>query len=142
MTTKQITSKIQVKMRSKSKSAKKNSKSKAQEPKIMRGGDDGRYVMPGAYFGNGTKGYYGEGSNELSSSGNQKAVSRGSIWKTGDYTGPNLYPMGGGDYGCKKRKSKKLSKLSKPKSKLLKSKKNKTAIKSQNGGFLSSFFNY
>ena len=112
---------------------------------VMKGGDDGRYVLPGAYFGKGTDGYYEAGSSKLSKSGSQLAASRGTIWDSGNYTGPNLYPTGGGSCGCNKRKSKNARKSNKSRKSSNSSKskhanhKRKLAVKSQNGGFWSSF---
>jgi len=98
-------------------SNKKSSKRTNKRSKVMRGGNNGRYVLPPSYFGSGKQGYYPDGSSELSNSGNQVAVSQGTIWKNGNYAGPNLYPaMAGGGCGCSgsprktKRKSKSKSK--------------------------------
>ena len=98
---------------SKSKSkpkSKKNSKSNhrgRRSLKVMKGGDDGRYVMPPSYFGNGTSGYYAAGSPELIQDNKQVSVSQGSVWEGGQYAGPNLYPMQGGNCGCGSRKNQK-----------------------------------
>jgi hypothetical protein len=73
---------------------------------VQRGGDDGRYVLPPAYFGKGMQGYYADGSSELNSCGKQNAVSHGVISADGKWAGPNLYPMMGGACGCSGRKSK------------------------------------
>lgn len=70
--------------------------------KHQRGGDTGRYVLPPAYFGKGTSGYYPDGSTELKTHGAQHAVSHGVISSDGKWAGPNLFPMMGGDCGCKK----------------------------------------
>ena len=92
----------------------------------MRGGDDGRYVMPPSYFGNGTSGYYAAGSPELVGAGNQVSVSQGTVWEGGKYAGPNLYPMQGGTCGCGSRKTKSKSKSKSTKSKSTKSKSTKS----------------
>lgn len=81
-----------------------NSRTKSRK---MKGGDGsgGRVALPPSYYGKGLDGYYASGSPELNSSGKQLAVSQGTI--VGNYAGPNLFPMSGGDCGCKKqRKSK------------------------------------
>jgi hypothetical protein len=95
--------------------------------KNMRGGNNGRYVLPPSYFGSGSKGYYQEGSSELAN--NKHSVSQGTIWSNGEYAGPNLYPsMTGGGCGCngsRKKKSKKSKKSNSRKSKKSKSKNNK-----------------
>ena len=107
--------------KSKNSSNKKSSKRTNKRSKVMHGGDDGRYVLPPSYFGSGKQGYYPDGSSELSNSGRQHAVSQGTIWKNGNYAGPNLYPaMAGGGCGCSgsrktKRKTKSKSKSSKRK---------------------------
>lgn len=105
----------------------KNSKSKfstksrrLSKSKLMRGGDDGRFVLPPAYFGGKQNGYYANGSPELSNSTGEHSVSQGSIWDNGQYAGPNLYPgMSGGDCGCsgKRNKNSRRSKNPKKKSK-------------------------
>lgn len=101
----------------KSKTHKKNSRSKSNNHmslKNMRGGDDGRYVMPPSYYGNGTAGYYAPGSPELASSANQVSVSQGTVWQGGQYAGPNLYPMQGGfGCGCSSKRNKKFKNKSK-----------------------------
>ena len=75
--------------------------------KIMKGGDDGRYVLPPAYFGGKQTGYFQDGSPELSSSTTQRAVSQGVTWGNGKYAGPNLYPsMSGGGCGCSGKRNK------------------------------------
>lgn len=74
-------------------------KSHSRNP-MQKGGDVGRYVLPPAYFGNGTSGYYADGSSALNSCGKQNAVSRGVISANGKMAGPNLYPMMGGACGC------------------------------------------
>jgi len=71
----------------------------------QKGGDVGRYVLPPAYFGNGNRGYYADGSSELNSCGKQNAVSRGVISADGKWAGPNLYPMMGGSCGCSGRRN-------------------------------------
>ena len=67
---------------------------------VQRGGDDGRFVLPPAYFGKGMQGYYADGSSELNSCSKQHAVSQGVISSNGKWAGPNLYPMMGGSCGC------------------------------------------
>ena len=67
---------------------------------VQRGGDDGRFVLPPAYFGKGMQGYYADGSSEFNSCGKQHAVSHGVISANGKWAGPNLYPMMGGSCGC------------------------------------------
>lgn len=97
-----------VKQHRKSSSRSKKFKSKTNRRvsrKNMRGGDAGRYVMPPSYFGNGTAGYYAPGSPELAGSANQVSVSQGTVWKGGQYAGPNLYPMQGGDCGCSSKRN-------------------------------------
>lgn len=79
-------------------------KSHSRNP-VQKGGDDGRYVLPPAYFGNGTRGYYADGASELNSCGKQRAVSQGVISASGNMAGPNLYPMMGGDCGCSGRRN-------------------------------------
>ena len=87
------------------KSSKKSRKS--SKSKVMKGGDDGRFVLPPSYFGGKQNGYYAEGSPELSNSTGEHAVSQGSIWGNGQYAGPNLYPkMSGGDCGCSGKRNK------------------------------------
>jgi hypothetical protein len=90
----------------------------------MKGGDDGRFVLPLGYFSADNKaGYYAEGSGELNLPSNQQAVSQGTTWCGGEYAGPNLYPQlvgaqTGGGCGCGvKRKNKKSKSKSKSKSK-------------------------
>jgi len=83
---------------------KQSRKTKSRSHSRSMSGGDGRFALPPSYYGKGNSGYY-ESSN-LPSNGNQKAVSQGTIWEGGKYAGPNLYPMLGGDCGCKKRKSK------------------------------------
>ena len=74
---------------------------KTQKRKVMRGGDHNGIVnLPGAYFGDGTKGYYPAGSPELAGSDKQVSVSQGTMWADGKMAGPNLYPMLGGGCGC------------------------------------------
>ena len=83
----------------------------------MKGGDGsgGRAAFPPSYYGNGLGGYFEAGSKELiDPSGKQLAVSQGTISSNGTMAGPNLFPMIGGDCGCKKqRKSKNSHKKSK-----------------------------
>ena len=82
----------------------KSRKSHSRNP-MQKGGDVGRYVLPPAYFGNGTSGYYADGSSALNSCGKQHAVSQGVISANGKWAGPNLYPMMGGDCGCSGRRN-------------------------------------
>lgn len=92
----------------------KNTKSKSStrsrrlsKSNIMKGGDDGRFVLPSSYFGGTQNGYYADGSTELSNSTGQRAVSQGVIWDNGQYAGPNLYPkMTGGGCGCNGKRNK------------------------------------
>ena len=79
--------------------------------KVMRGGNAGRYVLPPSYFGNNPDGYYAEGSPELLTGGKQHAVSQGTISADGLTAGPNLFPMKGGNCGCKKQKKSKTGAL-------------------------------
>jgi len=105
---------------------KKNSKSKKNKSLSMKGGDDGRFSMPGAYFGNGLDGYYAAGSPELKSVGKQHAVSQGTVSSDGFSAGPNLFPMKGGKCGCNKtRKYKSLKSLKSLKKNLRKHKSKK-----------------
>jgi hypothetical protein len=121
-------SKVNNKTKSRSKSKSKSVYKSGTNSRVMRGGDDGRTSFSGSYFGNGTRGYFPEGSSELSSGGKQHAVSQGTIWEGGKYAGPNLYPtMAGGDCGCKRKPKNK-----KRKTKVV-SRKNKS--KKQSGGF-------
>ena len=97
-----------VKQHRKSSSKSKKSKSKTNRRvsrKNMRGGDAGRYVMPPNYFGDVPTGYYAPGAPELAGSANQVSVSQGTVWKGGQYAGPNLYPMQGGDCGCSSKRN-------------------------------------
>ena len=113
------------------KSKSRSSKSKSRSSKSMKGGDGsgGRVALPPSYYGNGTEGYFPGGSSELNSVGKQLAVSQGTIWGNGTMAGPNLYPMKGGNSGCKKqRKSKSKSKNKSSKSCQMKNKKKKTKI--------------
>ena len=69
----------------------------------QRGGDTGRYALPGAYFGNGTKGYSETGG--FSKGSKQMAVSDGTIHPSGSFAGPNLYPQQvGSGCGCSGKK--------------------------------------
>ena len=93
----------------------KNKKNNSRS-KVMRGGDDGRYVLPPSYFGGKQNGYV---SNYENLAG---AVSQGTVSKDAKLAGPNLYPtMGlasGGGCGCGGKKSKSnLKKSRKSKSK-------------------------
>jgi len=103
---------------SKSKSSKKSKSS------VLKGGDAGRFVMPPAYYGKGTEGYYGSGSPELNSTGKQHAVSQGTISENGQFAGPNLFPMKGGN--CKRK-----SKKNKSSKNQIKNKKRKTNKKTK-----------
>lgn len=97
-----------VKQHRKSSSRSKKSKSKTNRRvsrKNMRGGDAGRYVMPPNYFGDVPTGYHAPGAPELAGSANQVSVSQGMVWKGGQYAGPNLYPMQGGDCGCSSKRN-------------------------------------
>lgn len=49
-------------------------------------------------------GYHADGSSALNSCGKQHAVSQGTISSNGQWAGPNLYPMMGGDCGCSGRR--------------------------------------
>jgi hypothetical protein len=80
------------------KSVKSHKRNKSRRNK-QRGGDDGRYVLPMAYFGQGNKGYC---DNFKPLDG---AVSQGIIHKNGKFAGPNLSPQLGGGCGCRKRRS-------------------------------------
>ena len=102
---------------------KKSKSSRRNFSKIMKGGDDGRYVLPAAYFGGKPTGYFQDGSPELSTSATQRAVSQGVTWGNGKYAGPNLYPsMTGGGCGCSDKRNKVKSRKSKQGSKHKKSK--------------------
>lgn len=105
---------------SKSKTQKSKSKTKSRS---MKGGDGsgGRVALPPAYYGNGLDGYYAPGSKELFDD-KQLAVSQGSIWSSGNMAGPNLFPMKGGDCGCRKQKQK--QKKNKSKKNILSKRKN------------------
>jgi hypothetical protein len=105
--------------RSSKKTLKRSNKNKKNNSrsKVMRGGDDGRYVLPQAYFGGKQDGYVANFENLPG------AVSQGTVSKDSKLAGPNLYPsMGlasGGGCGCggKKSKSKSNKKSRKSKSK-------------------------
>ena len=109
-----------VNKRSNKKTLKRSNKNKKHNSrsKVMRGGDDGRYVLPPSYFGGNQNGYVAKFSN-LSG-----AVSQGTISENGKSAGPNLYPsiglVSGGGYGCggKKSKTKSHKKSKKSKSKI------------------------
>lgn len=81
-----------------------NKRSKSQRNKLrrtrkQRGGDTGRYVLPPAYFGQGSKGY----TNCFQPL--DGAVSQGIIHPNGLFAGPNLSPtQNGGNCGCRKRR--------------------------------------
>jgi len=102
---------------------KSKSKTKSRS-KSMKGGDGsgGRVALPPAYYGNGLDGYYAPGSKELFDD-KQLAVSQGSIWSSGNMAGPNLFPMKGGDCGCRKQKKNKSKKNILSKRKNMKNKK-------------------
>ena len=89
----------------KHKSRKSHSRKSHSRNPMQKGGDVGRYVLPPAYFGNGTSGYYADGSSALNSCGKQHAVSQGVISANGKLAGPNLYPMMGGS-SCNKKEFK------------------------------------
>ena len=75
----------------------KNKKNNSRS-KVMRGGDDGRYVLPPSYFGGKPEGYVSKFEN-LSG-----AVSQGTVSANGKFAGPNLYPqLAGGGCGCGKK---------------------------------------
>lgn len=88
----------------KHKISKRHSKKRSMRSK-QRGGDDGRYVLPGAYFGNGTSGYSSAGGFACGSK--QLAVSDGVIHPDGKFAGPNLYPQ---QAGSRRRQTKKNNK--------------------------------
>ena len=89
------------------KTNKKSKSSRRSFSKIMKGGDDGRYVLPSSYFGGKQSGYFQEGSPELANTPNQRAVSQGVTWGSGNYAGPNLYPsMRGAGCGCGSKRNK------------------------------------
>lgn len=71
----------------------------------MKGGNLGANVLPPAYFGGSTRGYFEAGSPELNSCGKQIAVSQGVVHPDGMYAGPNLFPMKGGKRQISKNKS-------------------------------------
>ena len=116
--------------RANKKTMKRTNKNKKQNSrsKVMRGGDDGRYVLPPAYFGGKQNGYVSKFENLAG------AVSQGTVTANGQFAGPNLYPsMGlasGGGCGCSGKKSKSKSK---PKSKCnIKHKKSKKSKSKSN----------
>lgn len=82
-----------------SKSHKSHKRNKSRRNHKQRGGDDGRYVLPMAYFGQGNKGYTDKFTPL------DGAVSQGIIHKNGKFAGPNLSPQQGGGCGCRKRRS-------------------------------------
>ena len=123
--TNKISKKINNKKINKSKSSTKSRR--LSKSKVMKGGNAGRYVLPPAYFGNSTRGYFPNGASELSTTGNQHAVSQGVTWEGGKYAGPNLYPaMTGAGCGCSGKRNKN-SKLGKSKSRKSKSRKSKSS---------------
>lgn len=91
-------------IRKQSKQSKSHRKSKSRR---QRGGDPGRIALAPAFWGQGTRGYYADGSKELNSCARQNAVSQGVISKDGFWAGPNLYPMLGGKRHSRKNLSKK-----------------------------------
>ena len=123
--TKKISKKINKKKINKSKSATRSRR--LSQSKVMKGGNAGRYVLPPAYFGNSTRGYYPNGASELSITGKQHSVSQGVLSNNGKYAGPNLYPaMTGAGCGCSSKRNKN-SNMGKSKSKSRsKSRKSKT----------------
>jgi len=102
----------------------KNKKNNSRS-KVMRGGDDGRYVLPPSYFGGNQNGYVAKFSDLPG------AVSQGTVTANGKYAGPNLYPsmgiVSGGGCGCggKKSKSQHKSSTKSKKSRQSKSQNNK-----------------
>lgn len=75
------------------------------------GGNNGRYVLPKAYFGAGTDGY--TSSSGFDSKSGQIAISEGVIHPNGKFAGPNLYPQQAGSRKHRrntKAKSKKTNK--------------------------------
>jgi hypothetical protein len=107
MMNKKMNTMMNMKMNKKTKSKSSRKSRKSSKSKVMKGGDDGRFVLPPSYFGGKQNGYYAEGSPELSNSTGEHAVSQGVIWGTGQYAGPNLYPkMSGGDCGCSGKRNK------------------------------------
>ena len=118
----------QYKKRSMSNKKSKSHKSRKTR-KSMKGGDVGRFGMPPAFYGNGTKGYFESGSSELNSNGKQHAVSQGTISADGLTAGPNLFPMKGGNCGCKKQKKSKNSKSNKNSKSFSKSRKHRMTNK-------------
>ena len=102
----------------------KNKKNNSRS-KVMRGGDDGRYVLPPSYFGGKQNGYVSKFENLAG------AVSQGTVTANGKYAGPNLYPsmgLAGGGCGCsgKKSKSQKSKSQHKSNNKQKKSRKSKS----------------
>lgn len=93
-------------IRKKSKKTRSVRKSRTQKRHSMHGGDPGRLALPASYFG-GNMDRYVDGSSKLASCSKQMAVSQGVIHSDGRWAGPNLYPMMGGDCGCRKMHSKK-----------------------------------
>ena len=83
----------------------KSNVNKLTKTNLQRGGNNGRYVMPQSYFGNGSNGYFPSGSSALNSSSNQHAVSQGVLSSTGKFAGPNLYPMPGGERSCSDKRN-------------------------------------
>jgi len=107
-------SKSKKQLKTMSKSKKQTKRKSSFRAKYQRGGDDGRFVLPPSYFGKGTSGYSEDAFGKTTNS-KQFAVSQGTIWQNGNMAGPNLYPMLGGDCGCKKRKTSKSKKTKKSK---------------------------
>ena len=108
-----------------SRSSRRSKRSSHSLSKVMKGGDDGRYVFPSSYFGGKPSGYFQDGSPELATSTTQRAVSQGVTW--GNYAGPNLYPsITGGGCGCGgKRNNKNKSRKSRKSKQVIKHKKSK-----------------
>ena len=116
--TKVIRKSIKNTLKRTNKNRKNNSRSK-----VMRGGDDGRYVLPQSYFGGNQNGYVSKFENLAG------AVSQGTVTANGQYAGPNLYPSNvlvGGGCGCKKKRKSKSKTQHKSNIKQKKSRKSKT----------------
>jgi hypothetical protein len=93
----------QIRKHPKSRSSRSSRKHRSSH---QRGGDPGRVALPPSYFGNGTSGYFADGSTELNRCARQNSVSQGSISSNGKWAGPNLYPMlGGRRKGSSRRRS-------------------------------------
>lgn len=121
------------KMKARSHSKSRSSKNYNNIIKLNQQGGEGSFVLPPAYFGKGSSGYYPSGSSELNS-GRQHSVSQGVISPGGKMAGPNVYPgmgMIGGNCGCSGRRN----------AKSKKSKKSKN-LKSMKGGYKSKTRKY